>query len=161
MRTCTSTGAPTVSWRRPSRDHFRILTIDVDYPDFPPLPNQQRDAVSLHKRYPGRVAFAGAFSVEDFHRRAGADGVAGLRERRSKKGAVGVKIWKNIGMSCKRRGWPLRDAGDPRFEPVFARLERITWCCSVTRPSRSTAGCPLEQMTVRSDREYFAEHPQY
>ena len=29
------------------KDHIRILTINVDYPDFPPLPKQLRDAVSL------------------------------------------------------------------------------------------------------------------
>ena len=35
------------------RDHFRLLTINVDYPDFPSLPEQQRAAVSLKQRYPG------------------------------------------------------------------------------------------------------------
>src|SRR6266516_912327 len=28
------------------RDNFSILTINVDYPDFPPIPEQQRAAVS-------------------------------------------------------------------------------------------------------------------
>ena len=48
------------------QDHMRILTINVDYPDFPPLSEQLRDAVSLKGRYPGQVAFAGAFSVQNF-----------------------------------------------------------------------------------------------
>src|SRR5882757_8754622 len=48
------------------RDNFRVLTINVDYPDFPPIPDQQSAAVSLLQRYPGRVAFAGAFSVDNF-----------------------------------------------------------------------------------------------
>jgi hypothetical protein len=47
-------------------DHFRILNINVDYPDFPSLAEQQRDAVSLRARYPGRAAFAGTFSVANF-----------------------------------------------------------------------------------------------
>jgi len=48
------------------QDNFRILTINVDYPDFPPILEQQRAAVSLLGRYPGRVAFATTFSVQNF-----------------------------------------------------------------------------------------------
>ena len=33
-------------------DHFRILTIDDDYPDYTPIDAQLRDALSLRARYP-------------------------------------------------------------------------------------------------------------
>ena len=48
------------------RDSFSILTINTDYPDFPPIGEQQSAAVSLRRRYPGRVAFAATFSTEKF-----------------------------------------------------------------------------------------------
>ena len=48
-------------------DDFRILTINTDYPDFPPIPEQQAAAESLRRRYPGRVAFAATFSVANFN----------------------------------------------------------------------------------------------
>src|SRR4051812_48886596 len=38
-------------------DGFRVLTINVDYPDFPPIDIQQRNAMALREKYPGRVAF--------------------------------------------------------------------------------------------------------
>ena len=41
-------------------------TINVDSPDYPPIVEQQRTALSLRERYPGRVAFAATFSVADF-----------------------------------------------------------------------------------------------
>ena len=47
-------------------DRFRVLTINVEYPDFPPIAEQQREAVSLRERYPGWVAFAATFSTEGF-----------------------------------------------------------------------------------------------
>ncbi|HTL91371.1 MAG TPA: hypothetical protein VL176_03430, partial [Steroidobacteraceae bacterium] len=47
-------------------DRFRVLTINVDSPDFPPIPEQQQTAVALRQRYPGWVAFAATFSVEGF-----------------------------------------------------------------------------------------------
>ena len=48
------------------QDNFRILTINVDDADFPPISEQQQAAQSLQKRYPGRVAFAATFAVEGF-----------------------------------------------------------------------------------------------
>ncbi len=83
------------------RDHIRILTINVDYPDFPPIPEQQRDAVSLKGRYPGSVAFAAAFSVADFQSPRWAASRVQQIDSALEQGAVGVKIWKNIGMSLQ------------------------------------------------------------
>ena len=131
------------SWRRRSRDNFRILTINVDYPDFPALAEQQRDAVSLRQRYPGRVAFAATFSVQDF-RLAGLERSAPSRQIDAAvaQGAVGVKIWKNIGMALRdadgRYVMP-DDAASSRSSPSGAAAHRAA---RSTRPSRSTAGCP-------------------
>ena len=112
MRTCTSTGPPMRFMAQALRDNFRMLTINVDYPDFPPITEQQADAVSLLQRYPGRVAFAATFSVEGF----GSAGLGRACDRaastqRAAQGAVGVKIWKNIGMAAARPRRQLRDAG--------------------------------------------------
>ncbi|MBV8308524.1 MAG: amidohydrolase, partial [Gammaproteobacteria bacterium] len=79
-------------------DRFRILTISVDSPDFPPIPVQLREAVSLHERYPGWVAFASTFSVEGFQSPGWSDAAIRKIDAARAQGAVGVKIWKNIGM---------------------------------------------------------------
>lgn len=42
---------------------FRILSINVDYPDFPPLPDQQGVAKTHHSDYPGEEAWAATFSM--------------------------------------------------------------------------------------------------
>src|SRR5262245_54948405 len=39
------------------RDGFRLLTVNVDYADFPPIDEQQRDAVAFARTYPGQVAW--------------------------------------------------------------------------------------------------------
>src|ERR1700691_5323741 len=44
-------------------DHFRLLTINVDYPDFPQLAEQARVARDLVARYAEVLAYAGAFSM--------------------------------------------------------------------------------------------------
>jgi predicted TIM-barrel fold metal-dependent hydrolase len=146
---------------RAAQDGFRILTINVDYPDFPALPDQQRDAVSLHQRYPGRVAFAGAFSVQGF----GSPDWAASAERQIdlavQQGAVGIKVWKNIGMSLKDADGHYVMPDDPRLEPVFAKLEREHIVLLGHQAEPLNCWLPFEQMTVKGDRDYFREHPQY
>jgi predicted TIM-barrel fold metal-dependent hydrolase len=143
------------------RDHMRILTINVDYPDFPSLPAQQHDAVSLKSRYPGRVAFAAAFSVENFNQPDWAKGALKQVNGALKEGAVGVKVWKNIGMSLRDPDGRYVMLDDPRFAPVFARLERAHVVLLGHQAEPLNCWLPFEQMTVSSDRDYFREHPQY
>jgi predicted TIM-barrel fold metal-dependent hydrolase len=142
-------------------DNFRVLNINVDYPDFPPITEQQADAVSLLQRYPGRAAFAATFSVEGFGAAGWAErAIASIDAARS-QGAVGVKIWKNIGMQLRDPDGSYVMPDDPRLEPVFAWLERTHMVLLGHQAEPINCWLPLEKMTVRSDREYFTEHPQY
>jgi predicted TIM-barrel fold metal-dependent hydrolase len=143
------------------RDNFRLLTINVDYPDFPALPDQQRDAVSLRQRYPGRVAFAGAFSVQDFQDPDWAQGAVRQVQEAVALGAVGIKIWKNIGMALQDPDGHYVMIDDRRFEPVLAQIEQDHIVLLAHQAEPLNCWLPMDQMTVRSDREYFSEHPQY
>jgi hypothetical protein len=143
------------------QDNFRILTINVDYPDFPPIPEQQRAAVSLLGRYPGRVAFAATFSVQNFQSPGWTAATLQQVDGAIKQGAVGVKIWKNIGMSLADPDGRYVMPDDPRFEPILARLERSSLVLLGHQAEPLNCWLPLDKMTVRSDREYFREHPQY
>ncbi len=143
------------------RDNFRILTINVDYPDFPPIARQLRDAVSLRRRYPGRVAFAGTFSVEkfsspDWPRPALREIDAALAD-----GAVGIKIWKNIGMTLRDADGRYVMPDDARLEPIYAQLQREHVVLLGHQAEPLDCWLPYARMTVRSDREYYREHPQY
>ena len=50
---------------------------------------------------------------------------------------------------------------DPRLEPVIAQLERDHIVLLGHQAEPLNCWLPFEKMTVRSDREYFREHPQY
>ena len=157
-----SSGLPIGSWRRRFADDFRILTINVDYPDFPPIPEQQAAAVSLRQRYPGRVAFAATFSVENFNAPGWA--TSALKADRDCPGCTGpsaVKIWKNIGMALQNDDGSYVMPDDPRLEPVIAALERDHIVLLGHQAEPLNCWLPFEKMTVRSDRDYFREHPQY
>ena len=142
-------------------DHFRILTIDVDYPDYPPINEQLRDALSLRSRYPGRVAFATTFSVKGFGTKAWSESVVRDIDAAVAQGAVGVKIWKNIGMTLRNPDGSYVMPDDPRLEPVIAHLEQAHIVLLGHQAEPLNCWLPPDKMTVRSDREYFREHPQY
>ncbi|HEY6925886.1 MAG TPA: amidohydrolase family protein [Steroidobacteraceae bacterium] len=149
-----------------AHDGFRVLTINVDYPDFPSIDLQQRNAVALRKKYPGRVAFAAAFSVADFQSPDWAANQLSRLDAAFAEGAVGVKVWKNIGMTLRdpdenatRGKYVMVD--DPRLTPIFDRLERGNIVVLGHQAEPLNCWLPFEKMTIRSDREYFHEHPQY
>ena len=73
------------------RQNFKILSINVDYPDFPPLDDQQRVAIALKKQFPQDVAWAASFSVDGSAQPAW---LAATRHRIAasmEAGAVGVR----------------------------------------------------------------------
>ena len=142
-------------------DRMRVLTINVDYPDFPPIADQQRDAVSLKARYPGSVEFAATFSLENFQSPAWSREALTQIDGALSQGAVGVKIWKNIGMSLQDPDGRYVMPDDRRFEPLFAKLESAHIVLLGHQAEPLNCWLPFERMTVRSDREYFRDHPQY
>lgn len=143
------------------REHFKVLTINVDYPDFPPIVVQQRVALQLKAAAPGRVAFAATFPVD----RSGQPGWADETNRRIDEalqaGAVGVKVWKNIGMDLRDQGGRLVMVDDPRFSPVFDHLAQRGVPLLGHQGEPYNCWLPVSQMTVNNDKEYFRAHPQY
>jgi predicted TIM-barrel fold metal-dependent hydrolase len=142
-------------------DRFRVLTINVEYPDFPPIAEQQREAVSLRERYPGWVAFAATFSTEGFQAPGWSESAVRHIDEARAQGAVGVKMWKNIGMVLRNPDGSYVMPDDPRLEPVIAHLERASLVLLGHQAEPLNCWLPLEKMTVRGDRDYFREHPQY
>jgi predicted TIM-barrel fold metal-dependent hydrolase len=154
-------GAATRFMAQALADRMRILTINVDYGDFPPLVDQQAAAIALRHGYPGRAAFVASFPAgdllaEDWPARALRDLDAAVAA-----GAVGVKVWKNIGMELRDADGRYVMPDDPRLEPLLDWIERKGLVLLGHQAEPLNCWLPMEQMTVRSDREYFTEHPQY
>jgi len=143
------------------RQNFKVLTINVDYPDFPPLADQQRVSIALQQQFPKDVAWAASFSVD------GSDQPAWLPATRHRvaaamqAGAVGVKVWKNIGMSLKGADGRLVMIDDARFAPLFDDFARQGIPLLGHQGEPHNCWLPLERMTVNNDRAYFKAHPQY
>lgn len=144
-----------------ARDNFRLLTINVDYPDFPPLAEQRKVALQLQAEYPDIVRFAATFTMEGWTEPGHNERVISSLKRDLEQGAVAVKVWKNIGMSVRDDDGRLLMVDDPRLDPIFNFMEAADVLLIGHQGEPKNCWLPLEEMTVNNDREYFRVHPQY
>ncbi len=143
------------------RDGFHILTINVDDPDHGSIPRQLHDAASLHRRYPGRVAFAGTFSAAGFTKPGWSTGAVHEIDAAVAQGAVGIKIWKNFGMVVRDGTGRYVMPDDPRLEPIYSMLQRehIVLLGHMAEPL--DCWLPYSKMIVKGDADYYRQHPEY
>jgi alpha-galactosidase len=146
---------------RASADGFRVLTINVNYRDFPPLAAQERDAAALARAWPDRFAFAASFDAAGSEAPGWLARVERGLDAAIADGAVAVKFWKDIGMQQRDADGGAVMIDDPRFDPLFDWLAARRVPVLGHQGEPKNAWLPLEEMTIRGDREYFAEHPQY
>lgn len=142
-------------------DNFELLTINVDYPDFPPLATQDAAARELRRRDPERIHFATTFLMAGWQEPGWTDRVnAGLSDAVA-HGAVAVKIWKNVGMVEHDAAGKLLSITDPALDPVVRHIESLGVPLIAHQGEPHNCWLPLAEMTTENDRSYFAEHPQY
>lgn len=142
-------------------DGFELLSINVDYPDFPDLKTQADVTQKLQAADPKRFHFATTFSMQGF-------GAPGWTERTNAaidaaiaEGALAVKVWKNIGMVAKNSSGHLIFLDDPGFDDVMAHIQSKHLPLIAHQAEPKNCWLPLEQMTTENDRSYFKDHPEY
>jgi predicted TIM-barrel fold metal-dependent hydrolase len=146
---------------RAREDGFRILTINVIYKDFPPPARQRADAAALREAHPDRFAFAATFDASDSRSAGWLGRTRGDLEAAFAKGAVAVKVWKDVGMQQRDADGKAVMIDDARFDPLFDWFAERRVPLLGHQGEPRNAWLPLEQMTIRGDRDYFSEHPQY
>jgi hypothetical protein len=142
-------------------DHFRLLTINVDYPDFPPIAEQSRIAQELAARYPALLAYAATFSMGGWDEPDWQQHVIHDLDAAFAAGAVAVKVWKNIGMEFRDANGRLVMIDDPKFDPVFDFIRERHRVLIGHQGEPRNCWLPIADMSVNNDKEYFREHPQY
>lgn len=142
-------------------DGFELMSINVDYPDFPSIADQHAAAIALAKADPARLHWATTFSMDGFGTPGWADRVnAGLAGAKA-EGARAVKIWKNVGMIEKDAEGRLIMLDHPGLSPVAEQVRSLGLVLIGHQGEPHNCWLPLERMTTDNDREYFRNHPQY
>ena len=144
-----------------ARSRFRLITINVDYPDFPSLQDQRAIAVAQVKAHPQQVAFAAAFATKGWDDPNWPQQAIRELDSAFADGAIAVKVWKNIGMSLRDARGQLVMVDDAKLDPVLEYVRQRGKVLIGHQGEPRNCWLPVEQMTVNNDKEYFREHPQY
>ena len=143
------------------RDGFELLSINVDYPDFPPLALQAQVAEADRTKDPRVFHYATTFAMKGFGAPGWTKRTIAALDAAFAHGAVAVKVWKNIGMVERDARGRRVFLDDPRFDGVMRHLEERHIPLIAHQAEPKNCWLPLDQMTTENDRSYFREHPEY
>jgi hypothetical protein len=110
---------------------------------------------------PDHVDYITAFTLENWDSTHWADSVIARIQNSFDQGALGIKLWKNIGMVEKNSAGEFIMIDDPKFDPVIQYIisQNKTVMAHLGEPKN--CWLPLDKMTVNNDRNYFKNNPQY
>ena len=140
-------------------DNFLLLTINVD--SGTPIDEQERFAIGQIAHAPDQVKYLSTFSMKYWGTQAWTDTTLARLKSSFEKGALGIKVWKNIGIVERDSSGRFIMIDDTAFDPVVKLLiaEDKTMLGHLGEPKN--CWLPLDQMTVNNDRNYFRDHPEY
>ena len=142
-------------------NNFRLLSLNVAAPDYPPLEIQQNFATAHLGKFPGQFAYVTSFAIQNFDDSDWQEKTIDYLKESFAKGAIGVKVWKNIGMEYKNKDGRFVMIDDPRLDPIFDFIEKNNKPVIGHLGEPKNCWLPLNEMTVKNDKEYFEKHPVY
>jgi predicted TIM-barrel fold metal-dependent hydrolase len=141
--------------------NFYLLTVNVDVPSYPPLAEQIRLSLLQKSKNPEHIDFLSTISLENWSDPDWAEKETERIKLTFEQGAIGIKIWKNIGMTYKDEKGDFIMADHPRLEPIFQFVQDQGKTLMAHLSEPKNCWLPLDEMTVNNDRNYFREHPEY
>ncbi len=143
-------------------NNFQLLTIVVDSKNsWEWVEERYRYSEYQMRNHPETVQFATSFSMEGWDEEGWLEKSMNWLDSGFQQGAIGIKVWKNIGMVYRDQDSVLVRIDDPRFDPIFNDLSERN--IPVVGHLGEPLNCwlPLEEMTTKNDSGYFSRHPEY
>jgi hypothetical protein len=153
--------ADTTFIKQSAEDNFGLLTINVDAPSVPPFEEQRKYAVQDIQLFPDQVAFAATFPVTNWSEDDWQDQTLAYLKDSFSKGAIAVKIWKNVGMDLRDKNGDLVMIDNPRFDPILKYLEENNIPLIGHFGEPKNCWLPIDEMTVNDYKGYYKNNPQY
>ena len=143
------------------KHNLKWLNICVIGTQWGQLQKRMAFAESLHQRYPQQISWATSFNLENWGNADWQKTTLKKIEQGFARGAVAVKVWKEIGMVLKDPNGHYVMIDDARFDPIFDFIESRNKTLVGHLAEPRNCWLPLESMTVNSDRGYYKNYPQY
>ncbi len=140
---------------------FRLLTINTRSGSQEHIDVQREFAVNMKGLYPKHISWLATFSMENFEEPGWAEHVVQGLQKDFEKGAIGVKVWKDIGMTFRDSLGSFIFLDDPMFKPVLDFIAKSGKPLLTHIGEPLNCWLPLDSMTVNGDKSYFRSHPEY
>ena len=138
-----------------------FLSINTNIPFFDEIEEQEKIILKLQKKYPGRIKYFTTFNFKKWGTPEFVDDAINQVKRGMDNGAVGVKIWKDVGFDYHHEDGSFVMIDDPVFDPIFDFIQKNKIMLIGHQGEPRNCWLPLDEMTVDSDRNYFKDHPEY
>lgn len=148
-------------FRQAQEDNVTFISINVDAFEDDTIEEQQKYAIALQKKHPGRFFYLTTFRVKGFEEAGWEDSVITYLKQSFANGALGVKVWKNIGMDERTSEGKLIDIDDPVFDNILSFVKDQNMPLTGHLGEPRSCWLPLEEMVVLGDLEYFSKNPKY
>lgn len=143
------------------RDRFSFLNIATQTGGAELMEQKHRSIFLQYQLNPSRIAPVCSFAMDGWDDPDWQEDTIRLLGQRFNQGAVGVKIWKNIGMQFRDKNGNLVMADDPKLDPIFDHLQKRGIVLMGHLGEPKNCWMPLEKMTTNNDRNYFKQKPRY
>lgn len=141
------------------KNNFKLISMVTNYQST--IEKQFEFAKELHQKYPEVVSFSTTFYLEDINKPEWEKNTIAWLQKCFDAGAIGVKVWKNIGMVDRNSDSSFIMVDDPRLDPIFDFIESQNKTVTAHIGEPKNCWLPIDSMTVEGDRSYFKNHPQY
>ncbi|HXL54886.1 MAG TPA: hypothetical protein VN958_01430, partial [Chitinophagaceae bacterium] len=82
-------------------DNFILVSLNTEVPGEPPIDSEQYYALQLHHNFPNDIFYVTTFETATINQPGWSDRQLAYLKRSFDSGAIGIKVWKNIGMTIK------------------------------------------------------------
>ncbi len=142
-------------------DNVILISINVEVPGESPIDSQQYYVLQQRLKFPKDVYCVTTFETATIDQPGWSDRQLAYLKKSFDSGAIGIKVWKNIGMMIKDKDNNFIMIDNPIFDPIFNYLEQNNMPVIGHLGEPKNCWLPLGQMTTNNDKDYFMNHPEY
>ncbi|MEO6000433.1 MAG: amidohydrolase family protein [Chitinophagaceae bacterium] len=140
-------------------DNLRFLDIVDDRPFGITMQEQEKIAVQQINAFPDRISYAATFTVKGWDDENWQQQAITHIKNEMQKGAVAVKVWKNVGMELKDKNGNFVMIDNPRFDPILDYLAKNNIPLLGHLGEPKDCWLPLDKMVLH--KGYYSQHPEY
>ncbi|MEK6480914.1 amidohydrolase family protein [Catalinimonas sp. 4WD22] len=144
------------------KDNFKLLTVVVDHSaGIQDVREQFKYGMLQANAHPDDIACVTAFSMKEWDAPHWTQQTLAWLDSCFEAGAIGLKVWKNIGMVQRDKDGALVMIDDPKLDTIFNVLTQRNIPVMGHLGEPKNCWLPIEQMSTNNDKRYFTNNPQY